>query len=46
MHDGDLKVIRIGLRLVYFVVMNVEELELKTSVLYLIQNLCEMFNEA
>jgi len=43
--DSALKVIRIGLRLLWFMVDNVDDLQQKTNVIYIIQNLTEMFNE-
>jgi hypothetical protein len=43
--DSALKVIRIGLRLVWFMIDNVDDLPQKTNIIYIIQNLTEMFNE-
>jgi len=44
--DGNLKVIRVGLRLLYFVLQFVEDLETRTNVMHFIANLIEQFNES
>jgi hypothetical protein len=44
--DGNLKVIRVGLRLLYFVLSFVEDLATRTNVMHFIANLIEQFNES
>ena len=44
-HDEAIKVVRIGIRLIWFVITNVDKLYFQTNVVYLISNLLEMFNE-
>ena len=43
--DSSLKVMRVGIRLLHFIVANVDHLEQKTNIVYLIQNVTELFNE-
>ena len=43
--DQSLKVMRVGIRLLHFIVASVDHLEQKTNIVYLIQNVTELFNE-
>ncbi len=45
LHDSVLKVNRIGIKLIYFVVCNVDLLSSKTNLDYLIANLIALFND-
>lgn len=45
MSDDNLKMIRTGIKLLSFVIDNVEKLETRTNVMHLISNLIELFNE-